>query len=346
MTQPSTQNADRNRRILISELPKGKRGPEHVAMDEVPILEPEDGQVLVRTILLSQDAANRAWMQGATYRSAIEAGDVMASGGIGQVVRSRSERFKEGDLVWGDLGWQDYASLSAKAVAAVPAALAQLSHGISLLGVAGKTAYHGLLNVPGIHAGETLLVSAAAGSVGSLVGQIGRIKGARVIGVAGGPEKCAWVTDTLGFDACIDYKSEQTSLRDALTAAAPKGIDVYFDNTGGEILQTALFAMRMKGRISCCGAVSMYDGKPQPGPFGVPGLIVTKRLKVEGFIVSDFAHLDADAEHDLASWAAQGQLQVVEDIVDGLDQAPAGLIGLLAGENRGKRMVRVAPDPV
>lgn len=332
----------RNRRILIRELPTGKLEPDHFATDEVDAPSPADGEVLVKVLLLSQDAANRAWMQGATYRDAIESGEVMSSGGIGEVVASRSERFKEGDLVWGDTGWQEYAVLNAKAVAAVPNHGGPLSHAISLLGVAGKTAYHGLINVPGIHAGETLLVSAAAGSVGSMVGQIGKIKGARVIGVAGGADKCAWVTDTLGFDACIDYKSLEAPLRDQLGKAAPGGIDVYFDNTGGDILQAALFAMRMNGRVSCCGAVSMYDGKPKPGPFGIPGLLVTKRLKMEGFIVSDYAHLDADAEHDLSQWAASGALQVVEDIVDGLEAAPAGLIGLLAGENRGKRMVRVA----
>lgn len=334
----------RNRRILLRELPTGKLGHEHFATDEVEAGTPADGQVLVRTILLSQDAANRAWMQGATYRGQLETGTVMSSGGIGEVVQSRDDRYKPGDLVNGDLGWQQYAVLDARQVSRV-GAHRPLSQCISLLGVAGKTAYHGLINVPGIHAGETLLVSAAAGSVGSMVGQIGRIKGARVIGIAGGAEKCAWVVQDLGFDACLDYKDTSMALRAQLARAAPNGVDVYFDNTGGDILQVALFAMRMKGRVSCCGAVSMYDGKPRPGPFGVPGLLVTKRLRMEGFIVSDYAHLDADAEHDLGMWARTGQLEVVEDIVDGLDSAPAGLIGLLAGENRGKRMVRVAPDP-
>ena len=331
-----------NKRILIRELPTGKLQPEHFAMDEVTLTAPGDGEVLVRTLILSQDAANRAWMQGATYRDAIAAGDVMSSGGVAEVVESKHERYQPGDLVWGDVGWQEYAVLPGKHLGPVPNQSGPLSHAISLLGVAGKTAYHGLLNVPGIHAGETLLVSAAAGSVGSIVGQIGKIKGARVIGVAGGQEKCEWVQNTLGFDACIDYKNTNAPLRDQLATAAPKGIDVYFDNTGGDILQAALFAMRMKGRVSCCGAVSMYDGKPKPGPFGVPGLLVTKRLTMTGFIVSDYAHLDADAEHDLSSWAATGQLTVVEDILDGLEQAPTGLIGLLAGENRGKRMIRVA----
>ena len=339
-----TSAAARNRRILIRELPTGKLAPEHFAVDEVDVVDPGPGQVLVRTILLSQDAANRAWMQGATYRDAIGAGEVMASGGIGEVVASRAEGLAAGDIVWGDVGWQEYAVLDGRAVQKQPdhRPLSQL---ISLLGVAGKTAYHGLINVPGIHAGETLMVSAAAGSVGAMVGQIGRLRGARVIGVAGGADKCAWVRDTLGFDACLDYKDTSTPLAKQLKAVCPDGIDVYFDNTGGDILQCALFAMKQRGRISCCGAVSMYDGKPKPGPMGIPGLIVVKRLRMEGFIVSDFAKLDADAEFDLSTWASDGRLTVVEDILDGLERAPEGLIGLLAGENRGKRMIRVAPDP-
>lgn len=334
-----------NRRILIRELPTGALSTDHFVMDEAPVPQPGAGEVLARTLLLSQDAANRAWMQGATYRDAIDAGQVMASGAIAEVVESRADGLTAGDIVWGDTGWQEYAVLPASEVLLQPRDHRPLSQLISLLGVAGKTAYHGLLNVAGIHAGETLLVSAAAGSVGSLVGQIGRIRGARVIGIAGGAEKCRWVEQKLGFDACLDYKSTEQPLSKQLAAACPEGVDVYFDNTGGDILQAALFAMNQRGRIACCGAVSMYDGKPRPGPFGVPGLLVVKRLRMEGFIVMDYAHLDADAEHDLAMWSRNGQLHVVEDILDGLEQAPEGLVGLLAGRNRGKRMIRVAPDP-
>ncbi|MCB1645625.1 MAG: NADP-dependent oxidoreductase [Pseudomonadales bacterium] len=331
-----------NRQIMIRELPKGPLQHEHFEIVEGTVPVPGPGQVLLKTLLLSQDAANRAWMQGATYRDAIGAGEVMSSGGIGEVIESNSELFQPGDKVWADIGWQEYAAVDARAISPVPDFDGPLSQAISLLGVAGKTAYHGLINVPGIHAGETLMVSAAAGSVGSIVGQIGKIKGATVIGVAGGQEKCDWVVNELGFDACLDYKDESSPLRKKVAAAAPQGIDVYFDNTGGEILQCALFAMKLKGRISCCGAVSMYNGKPQPGPMGIPGLLVTKRLRMEGFLVSDYAHLDTDAEHDLSRWAAQGDLKVIEDIIDGLESAPGGLIGLLAGENRGKRMIRVA----
>lgn len=334
-----------NKRVLLSEIPKGKLSEENFSHDEVERAEPGEGEVLIKTLMLSQDAANRAWMQGATYRSALSSGQVMSSGGIGQVIESRDDRFSKGQMVTGDIGWQEYAVLPGSQVGQVVKHDGPLSHGLSLLGVAGLTAYHGLINVPGIHAGETLLVSAAGGSVGSIVGQIGRVRGARVIGIAGGEEKCAWVKDELGFDDCLDYKDTSAPLRDQLGKAAPDGIDVYFDNTGGDILQAALFAMKMKGRISCCGAVSMYDGKPSPGPFGIPGLLVTKRLKMEGFIVSDYRHLDQDAIHDLSLWARQGEVKVVEDILDGLENAPRGLIGLLAGENRGKRMIRVAePD--
>ncbi len=190
-----------NRRILLNEIPQGKLTEAHFGSDEVTVLKPGDGEVLIQTLLLSQDAANRAWMQGATYRSALSSGQVMSSGGLGRIVESNDLRFAVGDIVAGDLGWQEYAVLPGSEVAAQHPHQGPLSHGLSLLGVAGLTAYHGLINVPGIHAGEVLLVSAAGGSVGSLVGQIGKIKGARVIGVAGGPEKCKWVVDTLGFDA-------------------------------------------------------------------------------------------------------------------------------------------------
>ncbi len=331
-----------NTQIILRELPTGKLAESHFELRHGPVPSPSEGQVLVRTLLLSQDAANRAWMQGATYREAVTAGDVMHGYAVCEVVESRSPSFQPGDLVLGEAGWQEYAALDARAVQPCPSHR-PLTHRLSVLGIAGKTAYHGLLHVAGIASGETLLVSAAAGSVGSLVGQIGRIRGARVVGVAGGAEKCAWVRDTLGFDDCIDYKGEDVPA--ALGRVCPGGVDVYFDNVGGPILQAALFAMKLHGRIACCGAVSMYDGGPLAGPVGIPGLLVVKRLRMEGFIVMDFADRDAEAERDLAAWVADGSLRVVEDVIEGLENAPRGLIGLLAGENRGKRIIRIAPDP-
>ena len=331
-----------NTQILLMERPRGPLAESHFATRSVPMPAPAEGQVLVRTILLSLDAANRAWMQGATYRAALNAGELMSGYGIGEVVESRSPRLARGDLVMGELGWQEWAVGNAAGFARC-GPHRPLSHQLSVLGVTGKTAYHGLLNVPGIAAGETLLVSAAGGAVGSIVGQIGKIKGAKVVGVAGGREKCDWIVRELGFDACIDYKNDDVAA--ALKRAAPEGVDVYFDNTGGPILQAALFAMKMHGRISCCGAVSQYDVAAPKSPAGVPGLLVVKRLKMEGFIVMDFADKDAEAERDLSAWTKSGQIKVFEDILEGVESAPRGLVGLLAGENRGKRMIRVGAQP-
>lgn len=331
-----------NLQILLREKPKGKLTPEHYELRRVPRATPKEGEVLVRSVLLSLDAANRAWLQGATYKSAVNPGDVMHGYAIGEVIETRSPDVSLGDIVAGELGWQEFAVLPASAVRRCPEHR-PLSEQLSLIGVAGLTAYHGLLNVAGIREGETLLVSAAAGSVGSLVGQIGKIKGARVVGIAGGPQKCKWVVDALGFDACIDYKNDDVPV--ALQKHCDKGVDVYFDNVGGPILQAALFAMRNRGRIACCGAVSQYDSATPRSPAGIPGLLVVKRIRMEGFIVYDFADKDAEAVRELSAWSKSGKLKVAEDIVEGLPNAPAALVGLLAGENRGKRMIRVNPDP-
>jgi NADPH-dependent curcumin reductase CurA len=331
-----------NTQVLLAESPTGKLAESNFASRIAEIPAPDEGQVLVRSVLLSIDAANRAWMQGVTYKSAVEAGQVMHGYAIGEVVESRSPRYSPGDVVSGEVGWQEYAAMDAGHVMPV-GDHRPLTHHHSVLGIAGITAYHGLLTLFGIEEGETLLVSAAAGSVGTLVGQIGKIKGARVVGIAGGPEKCAWVVDELGFDACIDYKNERLSK--ALRQHCPDRVDIYFDNVGGKILEAALFAMNQHGRISCCGAVSQYDSAEPFGPRGVPGLLVTQRLTMRGFIASDFPEHNAAAQSDLASWAASGQLKVIEDVIDGLESAPHALVGLLAGENRGKRMVRVGPDP-
>jgi NADPH-dependent curcumin reductase CurA len=331
-----------NLQILLREKPNGKLTPEHFEQRTTACGTPQDGEVRVRSILLSLDAANRAWLQGATYKSAVNPGDVMHGYAVGQVVESRAPEFAVGDIVAGELGWQEYAVLPGRVLRHCPDHR-PLSELHSLVGIAGLTAYHGLLNVSGIREGETLLVSAAAGSVGSLVGQIGKIKGARVVGIAGGTDKCAWVVSQLGFDACIDYKNEEVPAQ--LKGLCPNGVDVYFDNVGGPILQAALFAMRNHGRIACCGAVSQYDSAMPRSPAGIPGLLVTKRLRMEGFIVMDFADKNDQALSDLMAWSRTGKLKVAEDIVEGLRNAPAGLVGLLAGENRGKRMVRVSADP-
>jgi NADPH-dependent curcumin reductase CurA len=331
--------AETNRQIVLSELPQGKLGPEHFKLVEGQRPTPGEGEALVRTRYISLDAANRAWMQGATYRSALTSGQVMAGGALAEVVESRDPSLKPGDLVWGDIGWQEYAVLPARRLAKTPA-MEPLTHLLSVYGVAGLTAYFGLLECGQPRAGETVVVSAAAGSVGSIVGQIAKIKNCRVVGVAGGEAKGRWLVDQLGFDAAVDYKAG--NLRGQLKEACPNGIDVYFDNTGGEIFETCLFAMNVHGRIACCGAVSQYDGAaPAHGPRGVPGLIVTKRLTLKGFIVSDFDEKREQALKDLEGWVAEGRIKVQEDVLEGLENTPQALIGLLAGENRGKRMVKV-----
>jgi NADPH-dependent curcumin reductase CurA len=328
-----------NRQILLVEKPAGKLGPEHFKLTDAVIPEPKDGEALLRVRYISLDAANRAWMHGATYRSAIEANSVMAGGAIAEVVASKAPELKIGDIVFGDTGWQDFAAVPAKHLTKMPK-IEPMTHLLSVYGVAGLTAYFGLLDVGKPSLGETVVVSAAAGSVGSIVGQIARIKGCRAVGIAGGKDKCHWLTNQLGFDAAVDYKDG--AVFKALRAAAPKGIDVYFDNVGGDVLEACLPQMNLRGRIACCGAISQYDGVPsEHGPRGVPGLIVVKRLIMQGFIVMDYMTERDRALSDLQAWVAAGKLKVQEDIIEGLENTPKALIGLLAGENRGKRMVKM-----
>ena len=332
-------SASSNRQILLVEKPTGKLSPDHFKMAEAAMPVPKDGEALLKVHYISLDAANRAWMHGATYRSAVEANTVMAGGGIAEVVSSHSPHLKPGDIVFGDTGWQQYAAVPAKHLSKMPR-MEPMTHLLSVYGIAGLTAYFGLLHVGQPKEGETVVVSAAAGSVGSIVGQIAKIKGCRVIGIAGGKDKCDWLVNDLKFDAAVDYKDGATFK--ALKAAAPKGIDVYFDNVGGDILEACISQMNLRGRIACCGAISQYDGAPSAtGPRGVPGLIVVKRLRMEGFIVMDYMDQRDAALKELQGWVASGQLKVQEDVIDGLENTPQALIGLLAGENRGKRMIRL-----
>jgi NADPH-dependent curcumin reductase CurA len=328
-----------NRQVLLIEKPTGKLSRDHFRLVEGPRPKPGEGEALVRVRYISMDAANRAWMQGATYRSEVKTNEVMAGGALAEVVLSKVAGFAPGDLVFADTGWQDYAVLPAKRLMKVPR-VDPPTHLLSVYGIAGLTAYFGLLTIGRPQPGETVVVSAAAGSVGTFVGQIAKIKGCRAVGIAGGAEKCRWLTEHLGFDAAVDYK--QGGVFKALRAAAPQGVDVYFDNVGGEILEACLPQMNLHGRIVCCGAVSLYDGAPPAtGPRGVPGLIVVKRLTMQGFLVNDHFGERDKAVADLSSWVEAGKLKIEEDVIDGLENAPEALIGLLAGKNRGKRMVKV-----
>jgi hypothetical protein len=331
--------AGRNRQVILVEKPRGKLTAEHFRLEAADIPAPADGEVLVKARYVSLDAANRAWMQGVTYRSALNMGEVMAGGALAEVVESRAPHLAPGDLVNAETGWQEYAAVPAMHLVKLPK-VEPITHLLSVYGVTGLTAYLGLLRVGDPQPGETVVVSAAAGAVGSIAAQVAKLKGARVVGIAGGPAKCAWLTGELGLDAAVDYKAGD--VRRALREHSPDGVHVYFDNTGGDIFEAALFNMANHGRIVCCGAVSQYDDAPPAhGPRGVPGLIVTKRLKVQGFVVMDFYDGREAALAQLHAWVEAGQLKVQEDVIDGLENLPAALIGLLAGENRGKRMVKI-----
>jgi hypothetical protein len=333
--------ASTNRQFHLARLPDGPLTRDCFQLAEAAIPEPKEGEVLLKARYMSVDAANRAWMQGATYRDALGAGTVMSARGVGEVVESRHPDFEAGDLAFGDLGWQEYATVPGKSLMKQPQ-VTPLSHLLSVYGISGLTAYFGLREVAQAKPGDTVVISAAAGAVGTFAGQIARIMGCRTVGIAGGDEKCRWLTDELGYDAAVNYKAGPIS--EGLKAACPDGVDVYFDNVGGEIFETTLSQMKMNGRIACCGVVSTYDAASQPahGPRGVPFLFVVKRLTMRGFIVSDFFGRRDEALAELRSWVEEGRLKVIEDIVDGFENLPDALIGLLHGKNRGKRMVRIA----
>jgi len=321
--------------------PKGTPTADNFELREIELPSLSDGMIRVKNRWLSVDPYMRGRMNDVkSYVPPFQLDQPMEGGAVGEVIESKAKGFKNGDLVVHMGGWRDEAVIPERMATKLPELGAQPQQFLGILGTTGATAYFGLLHVGKPKEGETVVVSAAAGSVGSIVGQIAKIKGCHVVGIAGGKDKCHWLTAELGFDAAVDYKDG--ALFKALRAAAPKGIDVYFDNVGGEILEACLPQMNNYGRIACCGAISQYDGAPQAtGPRGVPGLIVVKRLVMQGFIVMDYMKERDRALADLQGWVASGQLKVQEDIIDGLENTPKALIGLLAGENRGKRMVKV-----
>ena len=328
-----------NRQVLLVEKPAGKLGPEHFRMSEAAIPEPADGEALLRVRYISLDAANRAWMHGATYRAAVEANTVMAGGGIAEVVSSKAPGLLPGDIVFGDTGWQEYAAVPGTHLSKMPK-LEPMTHLLSVYGIAGLTAYFGLLDVGKPKAGETVVVSAAAGSVGSIVGQIAKIKGCRVIGIAGGPDKCRYVVEDLGFDAAIDYKNED--VQRALARHCPKGIDIYFDNVGGDILDAVLSMLARRARVIICGAISQYNSmESMQGPRNYMSLLVNHAL-MEGFVVFDYAARYPEGMQALAGWTIAGKLKAREDIVEGLETFPETLQKLFRGENFGKLVIKVS----
>ena len=330
------------KQFVVKEIPKTNLEISNFEMREVDVPKPSEDEILVKNILLSVDAASRTWMQGRTYRDQVFAGDVMPSYSVAEVVESRHPDFKVGQIVASDSYWEEFSLVKAKDVNKCPQGI-PLSYLLSIFGIAGLTAYHGLFDVGKLEASDTVVVSAAAGSVGIYVGQLAKAFGCKVIGIAGSDEKCKEVVGSLGFDGCINYKNGNL-LKD-LKEMCPTGISLYFDNVGGHILEAVLVRMQNRGRIVCCGAISQYESSSPIGPRNVPGFIITKRLKMEGFIVMDFQEKHLEAINHMKALLDEGKIKVVDHIAEGLEKAPEALVNLLNGKNFGKSMIRIFPDP-
>jgi NADPH-dependent curcumin reductase len=336
-----TTGAMVNRQWRLAARPEGLIKELDFVLREEPIPDPEEGQVLVRNLYLSLDPTMRGWVSDRPgYLPPVAIGEVMRGGTVGVVERSRNAQFPEGSHVSGILGWQDYALSDGRGLQVLPENPAiPLTAYLSLFGLTGLTAYFGLLDIGKPQPGETLVVTAAAGAVGSVVGQIGKIKGCRVVGIAGTDEKCAWITHELGFDAAINYKREPVFKQ--LRELCPNGIDVHFENVGGEVLDAALGLINLRARIVLCGMVAGYnDTRPAPGPTRLGNLIV-KRARIEGFLILDYAARYGEAMAELGKWYAEGKLRYQVDVVDGLEQAPGAINKLFDGTNTGKLVVKV-----
>jgi NADPH-dependent curcumin reductase CurA len=330
-----------NRQFKLAQRPVGmvKRGDFDFA--QVPAPQPGDGELLIKILYVSLDPAMRGWMnEGKSYIPPVGIGEVMRAGAVGRVIESRHPKFTAGEHVVGVLGVQDYAISNGKGLTKVDPKLAPLPVYLGTLGMPGMTAYFGLLDVGQAKSGDTVVVSGAAGAVGTVVGQVAKIKGCRVVGIAGGADKCRWIVDELGFDAAIDYKHED--VKAALKQYCPKGIDVYFDNVGGDILDAALTQLAMHARIVICGAISQYNNTaPVKGPSNYLSLLVN-RGTMKGMVVFDYAGRYAEAAMEMAGWMAAGKLKSKEDIVEGLETFPETLLKLFKGENTGKLVLKVA----
>lgn len=310
-------------------------------LTEEPVRDPGTGEVLIKVLYLSLDPAMRGWMnEGRTYIEPVGIGEVMRAGGAGRVIASQNPAFAVGDYVTGVLGAQEYVLSNGQGLNKVDPKLAPLPVYVGTLGITGLTAYFGLLDVGQLKAGDTVVVSGAAGAVGMVAGQIAMIKGCRAVGIAGGPEKCAFVVKELGFDACIDYKHED--VRQALRQHCPKGVDVYFDNVGGEILDAVLMNLARGARVVICGAISQYNSTTGiKGPSNYLSLLVNS-ARMEGFVVFNYVSRYAEAAREMAGWMAQGKLKSREDIVEGFNTFPETLLKLFRGENTGKLVLKVA----
>ena len=336
-----------NHQIRLARRPVGLPVRADWSFTAEPVAPPEPGGVVVKTLLLSLDPAMRGWMnEGKSYIAPVAIDAVMRAGGIGVVIASESTGLAIGDHVSGALGVQEYATFDERQLGRgelvkVDLRVASATQWLNVLGMPGMTGYFGLMDVGQPKAGETVVVSGAAGAVGQTVGQLAKIKGCRAVGIAGGPAKCEWVVKELGFDACIDYKAHKDpkALYEAIKAATPDGVDGCFENVGGPILDATLARMNAFGRIALCGMISGYDG--QPIPLQQPQLLLTQRLTVEGFIVSEHMEVWPEALKELGTLVASGRLKYRETIAEGLEAAPEAFLGLLKGRNFGKQLVRL-----
>jgi NADPH-dependent curcumin reductase len=328
-----------NRQILLKSRPEGAPGLDNFELVERPIPEPGEGELLMRTLYLSLDPYMRGRMSAAkSYAKPAEVGQPMVGGTVGEVVRSRHPQYAAGDTVLGFGGWQQYATSNGAGLRKLDPKAAPLSTALGVLGMPGMTAYVGLTEIGQPKPGETVAVAAASGAVGSVVGQIARIKGSRAIGIAGGSDKCRFVREELGFDACVDHRAPDFAQQ--LAAACPNGIDVYFENVGGAVQQTVWPLLNDFARVPVCGLIAQYN---LTSPMGGPDMfsVLRKRLLLRGFIVSDFAGKRDEFLREASEWVRGGRLKYREDIVEGLERAPAAFLGLLQGKNFGKLVVKV-----
>jgi len=334
---------NRNRQVLLKRRPSGAPTIEDFEIADAPLPEPDDGQVLVRGIYLSLDPYMRGRISGVrSYAKPVDIGAVVEGRVVGQIARSRASGFHEGEYVYGGYGWQLYSAVPAKDLLKLDPGEAPLPTALGVLGMPGLTAYVGLTEIGRPQRGETVVVSAASGAVGAIAGQLAKREGARVIGIAGGPDKCRYVETELRFDACIDHRS--ADLVDALDHACPDGIDVYWENVGGAVQQTVFTRLNDFGRMVMCGMVAEYnDTEPRPGPNLMTA--VRKRLRIQGFIVSDRWERFGEYRAMAAPLLRKGELKYRDDIMEGLDRAPEAFIGLLQGRNFGKLLIKLADDP-
>ena len=328
-----------NRRILLEHRPTGWVTPGDFRLEAVPLPVPGEGELLLRNHWLSLDPYMRGRMDDApSYAENVKIGDVMVGGTISEVIESNNPKFKPGDMVSGAFGWQEYALSNGKGLGRIDTKVAPASWYLGVLGMPGVTAWMGLIDIGQPKAGETVVVSAASGAVGSVVGQLAKIAGCRVVGIAGGPEKCGYCVSELGFDACVDYKAG--NLRKELAAATPKGIDVYFENVGGEILDAVLARSNAFARIALCGLVSQYNVTQAYGVKNFRFLLIN-RIRLQGFIVSERMDLWPRALGELAGHVKDGRIKYRETVANGIENAPAAFIGMLKGENFGKQVVKL-----